>query len=187
MRTSGAFFVVMLLTVAAGNARLAGQEKEKPAAEAPKEMTVEDYDSKTKGAIQVKVDDKMPTDWFDVLQNGKRAYSGNPKILNKTVELAPGDYVVDVNRTQRKVTVEAGKKTILWTGELVVEGETAGAYWYPMDGKAKKLSSAEPLLNKGRPLFPGTYTVFVHTSVTVDDKNLGKAEVKAGKKTTLKE
>jgi len=58
-----------------------------------------------------------------------------PKLLNTTLELAPGTYVVDVNKTQRKVTVEAGKKTVLWAGELVVEGKPATMAWYAMQGK----------------------------------------------------
>ena len=53
---------------------------------------------------------EMPVDWFDVLQNGKRPYSGSPRLLNSTLELAPGTYMVEVNRTKRKVTIEAGKK-----------------------------------------------------------------------------
>jgi hypothetical protein len=175
----------MVLAIAAGHAAPAGQDKEKPA-EAPKEESVVAYDSQTHGAVHVQTVDAKPVDWFDVLQNGKRVFEGNPKLLNNTLELAPGTYVVEVNRTQRKVTIEAGKKTILWTGELVVEGQPPGAYWYPMQGKERKLASNPPLLNRPRALFPGTYTVFVHVSVTLTDKNLGEAEVKAGRKTVLK-
>jgi len=161
-------------------------DKEK-AAEAPKEESVVAYDSKTKGAIQVKVDQKDPVDRFDLLQNGKHIGNGNPKLLNGTVELAPGDYIVDVNRTQRKVTIEAGKKTILWTGELVVEGKPSTMAWYAMKGEVKLTSTGvEPLLNRASPLFPGTYTVFVDTSLTGKDESLGQAEVKAGRKTVLK-
>ncbi len=184
MRTS-AFAFGMLLTIAAGRAALAAEPKEKPT-EAPKEESVVAYDSKTHGALQVKSVGDKPVDWFDVLQNGKRAIDGNPRLLNSTVELPPGTYVVDVNRTQRKVTIEAGKKTILLTGELVVEGQPAGAYWYPMQAKERKLAANPPILNSPRALFAGTYTVFVHVSVTERDKNLGPAEVKPGKKTVLK-
>ena len=179
-------FRALLLAIASGHAPLAGQDKEKPD-EPPKEETTEVYDSKTKGAIQVKVDNMKSTDWFDVLQDGKRVFEGAPKLLNNTLELAPGAYVVDVNKTQRKVTVEAGKKTILWTGELVVEGKPSTMAWYAMQGKEKLTSTGvEPLLNKAIPLFPGTYTVFVDTSLTGKDKSLGEAEVKAGRKTVLK-
>lgn len=186
MRFSAFVFGALLLTIFSSHAPLAAQDKEKPS-EAPKEETEEPYDSKTKGAIQVKVDNKDSTDSFDVLQNGKRAFDGNPKILNGTLELAPGAYVVDVNRTQRKVTIAAGKKTILWTGELVVEGKPSTTAWYAMQGKEKLTSSGvEPLLNRASPLFPGTYTVFVDTSLTGKDKDLGQAEVKVGRKTVLK-
>lgn len=92
---------------------------------------------------------------------------------------------MDVNRTQRSVTVEAGHKTILWTGDLVVRGEPETAYWYPVQGEERTLSANPPLLNKARALFPGTYTVFVHTSVTVPDHDLGAAEVEAGTTTVL--
>lgn len=185
MRTSCLLLELMLLTIAAGHAARAGQDKEKPA-EAPKEESVVAYDSKTHGALEVKSVGAKPVDWFDVLQNGKRAFAGNPRLLNNTLELAPGAYVVDVNRTQRKVTIDAGKKTILWTGDLVVEGQPPSDYWYPMQGKERRLASNPPLLNRARALFPGTYTVFVHVSVGMDDKNLGQAEVKAGGKTVLK-
>jgi hypothetical protein len=186
MRVSIAVSAGLSLLIASGHVPLAGQDKQKPA-EAPKEETVEAYDSKTKGAILVKVDQKDPTDWFDVLQNGKRVFEGAPKLLNNSVELAPGTYVVDVNKTQRKVTIEAGKKTILWTGELVVEGKPLTMAWYAMKDKQKLTSTGvEPLLNRASPLFPGTYTVFVDTSLTGQDKSLGEAKVMAGRKTVLK-
>jgi hypothetical protein len=178
-------FAVLLLT-AFGRPPLAGQDKVK-SSDAPKEQTVEAYDSRTKGAIQVNTANKDSTDWFDVLQDGKRAFDGAPKLLNTTLELAPGTYVVDVNKTQRKVTVEAGKKAVLWAGELVVEGKPATMAWYAMQGKVKLTSTGvEPLLNRASPLFPGTYAVFVDTSLTGADKSLGEAEVKAGRTTVLK-
>ena len=187
MRISLALSGVLLLLIASDHAPLAGQEKQKPA-EGPKEETVEAYDSKTRGALTVKVDQKDPTDWFDVLQDGKRVFKDKaPKMLNGTLELPPGAYVVDVNKTQRKVTIEAGKKTILWTGELVVEGKPETMAWYAMQEKVKLTSTGvEPLLNRAVPLFAGTYTVFVDTNLTGPDKSLGKAEVKAGRKTVLK-
>jgi hypothetical protein len=144
------------------------------------------YESETLGAVEVKSVDASPVDWFDVLQNGKRAFEGNPKLLNTALELSPGTYVVDVNRTQREVTLEAGKKTILWTGDLVVEGEPSHAYWYPMQGGERRLSSNPALLNRPRALFPGSYTVYVHVSVTTGDQLLGEAVVKAGEKTVVK-
>lgn len=186
MRICVSAFAVLLLAIATGHAPLAGQDKEKPA-EARKEETVEPYDSKTKGAILVKVDQKDPTDWFDVLQDGKRVLKGARKLLNNTLELPPGAYVVDVNKTQRKVTIVAGKRTILWTGELLVEGKPSTMAWYAMQGKVTLTSTGvEPLLNRALPLFPGTYTVFVDTSLTGKDKSLGASEVKAGRKTVLK-
>lgn len=154
--------------------------------ESSPEEAVEAYDSETQGAIQVKVDNQNPTDWFDVLQNGARVFQDAPKILNGTLELAPGTYEVDVNKTRRTVTVEAGRKTILWTGELVVEGEPSTMPWYAMQGETKLTSTGvEPLLNRASPLLPGTYTVFVDTSLTGQDQSLGEATVTAGQKTVL--
>jgi hypothetical protein len=143
------------------------------------------YESDTNGAVQVNGVSANPVDYFDVLKDGERAFDGNPQLLGGAVEVPPGDYVVDVNRIQRSVTVEAGKKTILWTGDLVVRGEPETAYWYPVQGEERRVSANPPLLNKARALFPGTYTVFVHTSVGVPDRDLGAAEVEAGETTAL--
>lgn len=150
------------------------------------EQSVVPYESAEVGAVEVKSINAQPVDWFDVLQNGKRAFAGNPPLLNSSIELPPGAYIVDVNRTQRQVTIQAGGKTILWTGDLVVNGEPHHAFWYPMQGNERKLSSNPSLFSSARALFPGTYTVFVYVSVTSGDELLGEAEVKAGKKTELK-
>lgn len=143
------------------------------------------YESTSHGALQVMSVRDDPTDWFDVLQDGERAYAGNPYLLNRTMELLPGSYEVDVNRTRRAVTIEAGKKTVIWTGELRVEGGPSGAYWWPMQGNERKLSSNPATLNASRALLPGTYEVFVHVSVTTGDTSLGDAEVRAGQTTVL--
>src|SRR5262245_18664453 len=113
-----------MLLIAFVPGTLFGRDKDKgeKKAEEPKEESVVGYDSKTHGALEVKSISEKPTDYFEILQNGKRAVKGNPPILNNTAELAPGVYVVEVNKTQRTVTIEAGKKTVLLTGELVVEG-----------------------------------------------------------------
>lgn len=181
----------LLLAIASG---CASQDNTKPAeaqkeqtAEGLQEETVEAYDSQTKGALLVKVDRTDPKDSFDVLRDGKRAFEGAPKLLNTMLELPPGTYVADVNRTQRNVTIVAGKTLILWTGELLVEGKPETMAWYAMQGTVKLTSSGvEPLLNKAVPLFPGTYMVFVDTSLTGQDASLGQAEVKAGQRTVLK-
>lgn len=161
----------------------AGREgKETPP---PKEQSVEAYDSATHGAVQVIVNDENPTDSFDVFRGGKRV-EGATTLLNGTLQLPPGEYVIDVNKTRRTVRVEAGKKWVLSAGQLKVTGEPKATAWYAVDGEVKLTSSGvEPLLNKALPLFAGTYEVFVDTSLTGKDQSLGKAEVKAGQTTVL--
>lgn len=175
-------FAACALLLAFDPGPLQGQEKEKPP---PKEQTVQNYDSTTHGAVQVNVDDKNPTDSFDVTQDGKRV-EGAPKLLNSALKLPPGDYTIVVNATKRKVKVEAGKKCVLTTGQLQVKGEPKTMAWYALDGEVKLTSSGvEPLLNKALPLFAGTYQVFVDTSLSGPDLSLGKAEVKVGQTTAL--
>jgi hypothetical protein len=87
------------------------------------------------------------------------------------------------------VKVQAGKKTILETGTLDVEGK--GADWYaPYEGKDRRTADAPPKLNTPIALFPGKYTVHVHYR---DEKSADKdailddaARVEAGQKTVLK-
>jgi hypothetical protein len=156
------------------------------AATAPSVKKVVDYPSETLGALEVASVGERPVDWYEVFQDGERAIAGNPPLLGSTVELPPGAYVADVNRTQREVTIVAGKKTVLRPGELVVEGEPSSAFWYPMQGGERRLSSNPPLLNRARALFPGTYEVFVYEGVTIGERALGEAEVRAGERTVVK-
>ncbi len=185
MRTSVCLLGLLLLLIAAGQAAIADDQKKESPKE-PQELTVVDYDSETHGALQVMSIVEDPVHWFDVLKDGKRAFDGNPTLLNNTHELAPGTYVAVVNRTERKVTIEAGKKTILLTGELVVEGKPDTAFWYPVQDKDRKVTSNPPLLNRSIPLFAGEYSVIVYVSAVEGPKQLGAAKVQAGKKTVLK-
>lgn len=156
----------------------AGEDKDKPA-EAPKEESVVPYASKTLGALQVKTVSEDSGEWFDVLQDGKRAVSDGPPLLNSTVELAPGAYVVSVNRTERMVSIAAGVKTILWTGELVVRGKKgSGDFYAPFQGQERKLANVEPVVNSPVALFAGTYTVKV---LGGSPKDLGQARSRQGK------
>jgi hypothetical protein len=147
----------------------------------PKERSVEAYDSQTHGAIQVRGD--MP-DWFEMRRGGK-AIGLVPKRLNGTWEVEPGEYEVVVNRTSREVKVEAGKKVVLATGTLVVEGD--GLYWYPTVGEDKKVgvNRNTPALNSPLALFPNTYAAEVNVNtraVRVADA----AKVEASKMTVVK-
>jgi hypothetical protein len=181
----------VLLAIACGRKESAESAKEagtnqQSAAEAERRDSTAAYDSQTQGALQVMSVGASSPHWFQVFKDGKLAYEGNPKLLNSTLELAPGEYMVDVNRTQRPVTIEAGKKTIIWTGELLVDGGPSGAYWYPMEGTERRVTSNPPLVGSPLPLFAGTYVPFVHVTVSKADTNLGPATVTAGRRTTLK-
>src|SRR5262245_65703794 len=112
MRTKHLMIGSAMLLFAVSLAGLAAEDKAK-STEASKEESVAAYDSKTRGALQVKTVSERTSEWFVVEQNGKAAYPAAPPLLNGTLELAPGEYLVSVNRTQRKVTIEAGKKTTL--------------------------------------------------------------------------
>ncbi len=183
MKASVSVLGVVLLTLAATRA---GEDKK---AADPKEQSVVAHDSKTHGAVQVRSASERPSDSFQVLQNGKSVTDGNPTLLDGKLEVAPGTYVVEVNRTRRTVTVEAGKMTVLWTGDLMVESQRKGKYWLPKQGKETRLASNPPIVNARVALFPGTYAVYVQAEAgaPVDLKGLVTAYVKAGKKTVVKE
>lgn len=143
------------------------------------------YEHETLGALQVMSASPNPVYWFQVRRNDS-AMPGNPPLLNSTVELAPGNYDVNVNRTRRPVTIEAGRKTILWTGDLVVEGGVSSAYWYAIEGTESRYTSNPPLVGTPLALFPGSYRAVVVTSVTVPSDTMGPADVVAGRRTTLR-
>jgi hypothetical protein len=143
------------------------------------ETTTEAYDSQSRGALQVTGD---TDDWFMIYQDGKRVGPRVAPKLGSTEELPPGAYEVRVNKTSRNVNLEAGKKIIVRTGSLVVEGQ--GEWYTPYQDKEAKISSNPPALNNPIALFPGAYEVRVH--VGQKDESLGDATVSPGKKTVLK-
>ena len=118
MRLVLSAMTALLLT---GLAASADKDVPKP----PPEMSEVAYDSKTHGALEVRGD---TGDWILINRDAKKAGPAVPPKLNTTVELEPGTYEVSVNRTQRAIKVQVGKKTVLQTGTLVVEGK--GADWY---------------------------------------------------------
>jgi hypothetical protein len=168
--------VLAVLVLAAPAGLIADDKKETP------EKTIENHDSKTKGAVQVMGETK---EWFDVAKNGKSILTV-PKLLNGTLELEPGEYEVLVNRTSRKVTIEAGKKVVFATGTLKVEGE--GLNFYALDGKTKLVApnANPPGMNRSTALFPGTYAVEVNQNLRKTVVLTEKAKIEPGKKTTLK-
>lgn len=147
----------------------------------PPEQTIEPYSSKVNGAILVKGETK---DWFDIWADGFRKVQA-PRNLNGTEEIAPGTYEVLVNKTKRVVKVEAGKKVVLLTGTLVVEGDKA-SFYAPYQDKERKCAGSPPLLNRPIALFAGNYAV----DLRVGDRDVRLTEVAqvvAGKRTVLKE
>ena len=160
-----------LAVLAAGHACAGG------AGDSEQEMSVVDYASTTHGAIQVTSANPLTGDWFDVFQSGTRAITGNPPLLGSTVEVPRGTYQVSVNRTERTVTVEEGRQTILRTGELLVEGEPEGAMWYPVQDGDRKVVSNPPILNTQIALFAGRYEVIVWEGAGTGIDTAGVAEV----------
>jgi hypothetical protein len=169
---------VALLVVTACGGTVAGGSSD--------EISVVDYASTTHGAVQVTSANPSTGDWFDVLQNGERAVPGNPTLLGGTLEVPPGTYQVVVNRTERTVTVDVGRQTILRTGDLLVEGEPDAAMWWPVQNGDRKVVSNPPTLNSQIALFPGSYEVIVYEGVGVPEDTAGVAEVTAGRVTTFR-
>lgn len=143
------------------------------------------WENTTSGALQV-MSVSSPVDWFLVYQDSTRITRGNPPLLNATVELPPGEYQVDVNHSRRPVTITAGRKTIVWTGDLVVEGGSPSDFFMPMQNGERRFTSNPPIVGRPVPLFPGSYTAIVHGSVSVPPDTLGPATVVAGTTTTLR-
>jgi hypothetical protein len=173
---SKAWARVLAVMVLAAPVGAADEKKELP------EQSIEAHASKTRGAIQVKGD---TTDWFEVYKGGKAVTFPHP-LLGATAEVEPGEYEVVVNKTTRKVKVEAGKKVVLLTGTLVVEGK-GGLYWYPLaDGERKVAANRNnPALNTRIALFPGTYRAEVNVNLR-SVESAGEARVTASGKSALK-
>jgi hypothetical protein len=165
--------IVVALSAPAG--LIADDKKDKD--KGPAEMSVEAYDSKTKGAIQVNGE---KSDWFDV-RKGEKSLAFPYPLLGKVAEVEPGEYEVWVNKVVRKVKVEAGKKTVLETGSIHVEGKS-GLYWYPLVGKDEAIgpNRLRPGLNQSISLFPGVYAVEVNLNLRTTQKLTDKAVVEPG-------
>ena len=181
MRHPGKSLVLLALVGAVS----CGGDGGEAAGGAPDEMTSEPYPSDTLGAVQVTSASPSPRDWFEVLQGERRAYSGAPPMLGGTVELTPGSYELDVNHTRRTVTIEAGHKLIVRTGDILVTGEPEGAYWYPMQGTERRITSNPSTLNAQRAFFAGDFEVFVNEGVGVPVQDLGVVQVLPGRVTTV--
>jgi hypothetical protein len=163
-----------------------GEQKDKPTKER-KEAMVENYDSKTHGALQVMSVSADPHDWFMVFQGKKQLVPPGKPRLGTTVELAPGNYTARVNGSERTVSIRAGKKTILWTGELFVQAAKDTPGWYvPFKGKQRMLASNSPKVNTAIALFAGTYQVVWFEGGVGKKQDLGQAELKPGQRTVIR-
>lgn len=147
------------------------------------EITVEPWDSAAAGAISVL---GGTNDWFDVTRDGTRATPGAPPLLNATVEVPPGTYQVQVNRSERTVSVAAGEKSVLRTGTLVVEGTEAN-FWAPYRGEERLVASNPPTLNSPLALFPGTYRVELNVEQSRQVVLAESVAVRPGQTTRLQE
>lgn len=130
--------------------------------EAPKgpvtlELITGDHPNLSKGALQVTGDTQ---DILLISKDGKRL-PGNPPLLKETIELDPGSYLVDLNKTTRNVTLQAGKKVILRSGSIVVTKKDAG-FWFPKQGEVNRFNSNPPASGSALSLFPGVYDVYVN-------------------------
>jgi len=143
------------------------------------EQSVVLYERSDRGAVQVNGDTR---DWYAISRGGK-AVGSNPPLLNTTTELEPGDYEISVNKTVRKVRIEPGKKLVLLTGSLVVQGSKAD-WWYPEQGGEQKVAVNPPTLGNALALFPGTYAVKVYVTNHAEPVS-DSAQVSPGKKTVL--
>ena len=97
---------------------------------------------------------------------------------NRAVDLKPGQYNVNVNKSSHTVTVEAKMLAKCTAGTLLVSGNT-DEYYYVFDN-AKTQMAYQKL---GRPLafFGGTYTVNVNkTSAPATVNPDGTTELKTG-------
>jgi hypothetical protein len=171
----------------ASTAVLGGDDPKKDK-DAPKEEEVSDYKkSTTKGALEVKAANDKPLDWFAVYADKQQKPTRGNTRLNSTVELAPGTYVVRVNKTERKFTIEAGKKVTLLTGDLVVEAPKGTPGWFiPYQGKQVMLARNPSTVNNPVALFAGKYEVTYKKGGVSPEEKLGEAEVRPGRKTVVK-
>ncbi len=94
---------------------------------------------------------------------------------NKQVELFPGTYTVELNKTVRTAEVQEGENTVVKAGSVSVAG-TGSTLFYVYDSGFREL--AYDSTNKQVELFPGNYTVKLN-------KNVQSAVVQEGKNTSI--
>ena len=92
------------------------------------------------------------------------------------IELLPGRYVITLNDSPQTVDVQAGKKTAIQAGSVMVSG-TGKSYYSVFDATGiKKLTDAKT--NGEVELLSGSYVVKVN-------ERTFPAQVKAGQRTTI--
>lgn len=98
-------------------------------------------------------------DLYEVYDSeGKRKLSFTK--TNSVTELLPGTYVLSLQRVQRKLEIQPGKKTVIESGALAVEGNTEGLYYvYDETGKNRLDFRGT---NRAIELLPGKYVVTIN-------------------------
>jgi hypothetical protein len=143
------------------------------------EVITADHANPGKGALEVTGDTR---DMLLISKDGKRL-PGNPPLLKETIELDPGDYLVDLNKTTRNVKIRAGKKLILRSGSIVVTKKDAG-FWFPKKGGENLYATNPPASGAALSLFPGVYDVYVNVFPN-NEKVAEGVKVTPGQRVTL--
>jgi hypothetical protein len=151
----------------------------KPAVPVTLEMITGDHPNQIKGALQVTGDTR---DMLLISKEGKRI-PGNPPLLKETIELDPGVYVVNLNKSIRTVTIQPGKKVILRSGSILVTKKGA-AFWFPKQGDENRYTSNPPTSGSALSLFPGVYDVYVNIFPN-NEKVAEGVKVSPGERVTL--
>jgi hypothetical protein len=151
-----------------------------PEGAAVPEMATTDHPNAKLGALQVTGDTR---DFVLITSKAGKAYGGNPPLLGETIELEPGEYVVDLNKTTRTVTLGAGKKVVLASGSVLVTKKGAG-FWFPMQGDENRYATNPPNSGAAISLFPGTFDIYVNEFPN-NNKVAEGVKVVAGRRVTL--
>ena len=113
--------------------------------------------------------------YYVIDDTGKQA---GYQLLNETLSLEPGRYLVKVNNSAHAVEVASGRFLQCSTGTLIVSGKTSENY-HVMDTVGQQLGSQ--VLSRPMSFFAGTFLVNVNsTEVPVDIRIKELTEIRTG-------